>query len=213
MEANNTQLGVTATRRGVSLIELLGVMAVIVVLAGIAMGGIITAQGRARVTAAATAIDAYRAAFTNACISHPGVVNNRATAWSGESSYTSQQGLKKVVAHMNEFLDDELALYWDTELKCYVSMGLDPWNGHYILTEYPELTGTVSYFDPTVPGNQGIMALAIWVGGNTDAVQTTHTISQETYGIGLLFNSGIVTSFMQGFENTYTYTDYTVRMQ
>lgn len=213
MEENKIQLGVTATRRGVTLVELLGVMAVITILAGIAMGGIITAQGRARTTTAATAIDAYRAAFTNACISHPGVVNNRATAWSGESGYTSQQGLKKVVAHMNEFLDDELVLYWDTELNCYASVGSDPWNGRYLLTEYPELSGTVSYYDPTVPGNQGIMALAVWVGGNTDVIQTTQTISQETYGIGLLFNSGLVTSFMQGFEDTYTYTGYTVRMQ
>lgn len=198
-------------RRGVTLVELLGVMAVIAIISAVAVGGVLTAQEKARVTSAQSSIDAFDNAFATACITHPGVVGDRYEAASGGTNYRSEAGLKRLVSYMNETLDDSLDFYWDSSLSCYKSAGLDPWNGFYILTEYPVAPdGSVDYSDPTAEGIQSTMAVAIWATGNTDAILQSRTVTKDCYGIGLIFENGLGRSAYQGFDDAGTFTDYTI---
>lgn len=200
-------------RCGMTLVELLGVMAVIAIISAIAIGGVLNAQERARVTSAMSSIDAYDNAFATACITHPGVVSDRYKIVEGGATYSSQEGLKRLVAYMNETLDDQLDLYWDEALKCYKSAGLDPWNGHYILTEYPSSPdGSVDYSNPAAEKNQATMPVAIWVTGNTDALLTAQIVTKDCYGIGLIFQGGLGSSLYQGFDEQYSFTDYTIKL-
>lgn len=198
-------------RKGVTLLELLGVMAILAIIASIAVGGILTSQERARVTSAMSSIDAYDNAFATACIINPGIVGDRYMIIEGGGTYNSEEGFKRLVKYMNETLDDSLDFHWDDTRKCYVSMGRDPWGGNYILSEYP--VGSASgadYSDPSVEANQAVMACAIWCTGNTDSILVGKTVSKDCYGIGLVFKDGLGSSSYQGFDDQYNFTDATI---
>lgn len=198
-------------RRGVTLVELLGVMAVIAILSAVAIGGILTSQERARVTSAMSSIDAYDNAFATACITNPGIVGDRYAIIEGGGTYGSQEGLKRLVKYMNETLDDNLDFYWDASMKCYVSLGKDPWGGNFILTEYPVGSSSgADYSDPSQPNNQAVMACAIWCTGNTDSITLERTVSKDCYGIGMVFQNGLGSSSYQGFDDQYNFTDSTI---
>lgn len=198
-------------RRGLTLVELLGVMVVLVVLVGIAAGGIVSARNRASITSAESTIRAYADAFLSATTQHPGVVADRAAAWGTDgTSYTSERGLQKIVAYMNQFLDGTLTFVWDPVQKCYVSLGEDPWGGHYILTEHPKIPGGLNYYDPTVAGNESVMSLSIWATGNNDDVLVDHEVAEDSYGVCLVFTNGVVTDELQGFGGANKYTQATI---
>lgn len=201
----------TDRKAGTTLIELLGVMAVLAIIASVAIGGVMHAQERARVTSAETAIVAYRDAFLSACTAHPGLVGDRAAAWGdSETNYTSERGLGKLVAYMNEYLDGSLVLSWDPTNKYFISYGRDPWGGHYVLTEYPRIPGGTNYYDPTVAGNEGIMAAAIWATGNNDSILGQQKVAKETYGACMSFKGGLVDTIMPGFEDASQLIESTI---
>ena len=201
----------TQRKAGTTLIELLGVMAVLAIIAGLAIGGVMHAQEQARKTSAETAITAYRDAFISACNAHPGLVGDRAAAWGdSESNYSTEKGLQKLAGYMNEYLDGSLSLAWDPTGKYYKSVGLDPWGGNYILTEYPKIPGGLNYYDPTVGGNEGIMAASIWATGNNDSLLTQQKVTKDSYGALLLFKDGLAECLMPGFEKLDQFIDSTI---
>lgn len=198
---------------GMTLVELLGVMAVLAILAAVGIGGIMSAQTRARETSVATALSAYEDAFVSVFATSPGVAKDRSNNWIDEATYTSEEALKRLIHHMNQALDDQLDLRWDSSLKCYTSYGTDPWGGNYVLTEYPILADGTSYFDASAAGNEARMCVAVWATGNNDAVKQTKTIMEDCYGVGLMFVDGTATALYQGLNDEYNFTDATVKMQ
>ena len=199
-------------RRGMTMVELLGVMVVIAIIAGISIGGVLSGQERSRTTAALTAVSAYRDAFTNVCVAQPGVIADREANWVDAATYTSEHGLKKVVAKMNEYLESELMFFWDPTLKVYKSQGFDPWGEPYILTEYPvDPTGMINYFDASGAGS-GKMCLSVWCTGNTEVVMTDKVINEDCFGAGLLYTNGLVDAQLHGFEET-PFNTWQLKMQ
>lgn len=199
-------------RRGMTMVELLGVMVVIAILAAIAIGGVTSAQGRARDTSAMQALNGYKDAFTTVCVMNPGIITDRGKNWTDSTTYTSENGLKKVVTKMNELLDDELAMHWDVEQKCYVSMGQDPWGGNYILTEYPmDPAGGVNYYDPTA-GGKGVMALSVWCTGNVDFM-SAGVITKDTRGVAMSYIDGIINTVQQGIDKANNLEGWVLKFQ
>ena len=98
-------------RRGMTMVELLGVMVVMAILATVAIGGIQAAQKRARDTSAMQSLNGFKDAFTTVCVMNPGIISDRGKNWTDSTSYTSENGLKKIVTKMNELLDDELMMH------------------------------------------------------------------------------------------------------
>lgn len=186
---------------GTTLIELLGVMAVLAILATVAAGGVLFAQEKARISSAETSISAYRDAFISACSAHPGLVGDREAAWGADgSAYTSERGLQKLVIYMNEYLDGALALSWDPTNRYFKSFGTDPWGGYYILTDFPRVPGGTNYYDPTVPGNEGIVSASVWVTGNNDSILLDQVVGEKSYGACLVFKDGLGSAVLPGFE-------------
>ena len=199
-------------RSGMTMVELLGVMVVIAILSAIAIGGVTSAQNRARETTAMQALNGYKDAFTTVCVMNPGIITDRGNNWTDSTSYTSENGLKKVVTKMNELLDDELAMHWDAERKCYSSMGTDPWGGYYILTEYPmDPAGVVNYYDPTA-GGKGVMALAVWCTGNTDFT-TGDAVTKETKGVAMSYINGLINTVQQGIDKANNLEGWLIKFQ
>lgn len=195
-------------RHGITLVELLGVMVVLGILSIIAVGGVLSSQESARETTASSAISAYNDAFTTACITNPGIVSDRYVIVSGGGTYGSQEGFKRLVKYMNEVLEDTLDLHWDDSLKCYTSAGSDPWGGKYVMLEYP--TGSASgadYSDPAAAGNEAVMACSIWCTGNTDDILVGKSVTDDCYGIGLVFTGGLGSSQYQRFNDQFDFTD------
>lgn len=199
-------------RSGMTMVELLGVMVVIAILASIAIGGVTSAQGRARDTSAMQALNGYKDAFTTVCVMNPGIITDRGKNWTDSTTYTSENGLKKIVTKMNELLDDELAMHWDVTQKCYVSMGQDPWGGNYILTEYPmDPAGSVNYYDPTA-GGKGIMALAVWCTGNSDFM-SDGVIAKDTRGVAMSYIGGLIDTVSQGIDKANNLEGWVLKFQ
>ena len=200
-------------RKGMTMVELLGVMVVISIIAGVSVGGVLKGQERSRITQAQKAITAYRDAFTNVCVTSPGVVSDRTATWVDAATYSSEDGLKKVVAKMNDYLESPLMFYWDDTLKCYKSQGYDPWGEPYILTEYPvDREGLVNYFDASGAG-KGRMCLSIWCTGNTDAIFGERKINEDCIGLGVVFYSGLVEHNVHGLNEQYPFTGWELKIQ
>ena len=195
-----------------TLVELIGVMAVIVIIASIGSGGVSRMQKMARESNTETAMRAYSNAFSNAVIMHPSAVSDRIKAWTGESTYTSKEGLARVVSVMNTYVEEELAFMWDDTLKAYVSRGVDEWGGNYILTEYPIQSGGVSYFDPSID-RVPRMCLSVWNTGVNDDIFVSKVVPENCYGICLIFQNGLVDERYHGFEGDTPFTGWTLRMQ
>lgn len=206
-EAASARVICLRRRRGMTLVELLGVMIVLGILSIIAVGGVLSSQERARETTASSAISAYNDAFTTACITNPGIVSDRYVIVKGGGTYGSQEGFKRLIKYMNEVLEDTLDLYWNDSLKCYMSMGKDPWGGNYVMLEYPTGSSTgADYTDPSAVGNEAVMACSIWCTGNTDAILTGKTVTEDCYGIGLVFTDGLGTKYYQRFNEQFDFT-------
>ena len=205
---------VTKRRPGITLVEVLGVMVVIAIIASIGIGSITSGQRRARRVSAINALEAYQGAFTNACVHHPGFVGERLRNYQDPSTYSGSQTYGRLVGEMNEFLEEGLKLYWDDSLKCFTSSGLDPWNGRYVLTEYPiDPAGSVNWFDPTADGIPR-MCVSIWASGVTDDILTAKTVGPDAIGIALNFEGGIITTREQNIvEDVQELTDWTITMQ
>lgn len=190
-------------RRGMTLVELLGVMVVLAILAMITIGSITRAIERSRVTKALTAIDGYRSSFLSAVVSHPSVYGDRMSNWGDGTAYSSKEGLKRAAAFMNDTLDDNLHFYWNQDAGYYETTEKDPWGGTYILTEYPWSAEhpEADYYDCSkYPGN-AYFACSIWATGNNDALLSDDpTIADDSYGVCLLFADGIVTPKFNGFD-------------
>ena len=212
----NQESASLASRKGMTLVELLGVMVVLVILASLATGGILGGQEKARVASALTAVDAYKDAFSVTCITHPGIAGSRDAAWADEVTYSSQSGLAKLVNGINETVDDLLVLQWDDSLKCYRSTGTDPWGGYYVLLEYPVPADPVanpSYWDPTVAPGSSTFAVAIFATGNNDDILVNKIVGEESYGVGLTLAAGLISHQWHGFNDTLSFTDWSVKLQ
>lgn len=199
---------------GFSLVEILIAIVVIGILVGLSIVAGASAQEKARLTTAGTALEDYKSAFTSSVLQHPGAIDYRADAWleaedSGET-YTTKSGLEKLVKYMNASLEDRLKFSWDDELKAYVSAGDDPWGGKYILTEYPE-GATESYFNPIE--NSSALYCSIWATGRDETITSDKTICDKCVGFGIRFKDGVVTHWYHGVNGEeLPYTDCTIPM-
>ena len=193
-------------RRGMNMVELLGVMAVLGVLIGIVVGGVTSGQESARVTCAQQELSAYRGAFAQATVLRPGLLTKRLDTWgAGGAAYTSEAAFQELVALMNEALEEKLTLVWDSSRNCYRSRGEDPWGSYYILTEYPQLLtpsdGRTAENRFTPDPNTPEMACAIWATGSSGEILEDGTIGEDSYGVGLVYSSGICVEVYSGFDD------------
>lgn len=224
-------------RRGMTLVELLGVMVVLAILATIAVGSVLSSIERSRVTKALNALDGYRSAFMDATVTYPSLVGTRVAAWGTDgSTYSSREGLAKAVEYMNDVLDDDMQFYYDAA-GYYRTTGEDPWGGFYMLTEYPiphagatfdpvtfpETSGAVRY-PVTVPNYYSCsggsdpspgyyyFACSIWAVGNNDSLigNTVPTVAKDSYGVCLTFADGIATPIWNGFDKKAPFEDWTI---
>lgn len=200
-------------KKGMTLIEVIVVVIILSLLAGITYGSVSSSQNKARVAAVNTDLQAYKDAFTIACVTKPSLIDDRIAAWTDATTYSSEQGLKRLVRYMNEYLDENLAFSWDDELKCYVSRKNDAWGGKYILIEYPYQDSGVNYFDPTAPGNEGMLAISIWATGNTDTILEEKTIDKKCLGFGAIFKGGATTVSFHGFDGATPFDEYKLKIQ
>ena len=201
-------------RRGMNMIELLGVMAVLVILIGIGVGNVLSGQEKARVTSAQQALSSYRGAFMQATVIKPAILSDRLDEWTaagGESNYSSEDAFKRLVSLMNEALEDKLCLEWDANLACYRSRGKDPWGGHYILCEYPK-SDAENRFNPASLGTVEL-SCSIWATGSNGTLLEEGRVSDESYGVGLVYSTGMCVDTYSGFDSAVEkqrYTDYTI---
>lgn len=186
--------------------ELLIAIIVLGILVAITVNTGISAQRRARETAAITALGDFQGAFTTACINHPGIMKDRENAWKADTGYTTKDGLARLVQYMNESLDAEYAFYWNEEVGCYVSHREDPWGGMYYLTEYPYEDETSDGWDPTTGTGISALRCSIWVTGNDSSIESTETVGSNSIGIGLSYRAGSVSSQYQGLNDSSPFT-------
>ena len=202
----------TSRRDGITMVELLGVMVVLALLASIGVGGASHMQSMARESNTNAALRAYYNAFSNAVITHPGIVSDRIKSWTGESTYSSEKGLERVVSIMNTYVEEDLALVWDDTLKAYVSRGADEWGGNYILTEYPEQPSGVTYFDPSID-RVPRMCLSVWNTGINEDIITSKVVPENCYGAGMIFQNGLTSVIYHGVEDATPFNGWTLRFQ
>ena len=188
-------------RKGISLINILGAIAISVSLATFGIRSYSTSQEKGRQSTALQALDAYEQAFINACMTHPRLCHARLDAW---DDYNGEDAYAKVVGYMNQLLDDNLQFTWDDTSKYWVSRATDPWGGNYILCEYPEST-TETKFDPTLEPTP-TLRFSIWATGSDEGLLADPvTISDRAVGVGCVFANGLNDFFRQnkGTEPVY----------
>ena len=169
-------------RRGMNLVEMVGVVAILAVLIGIGVGGVSAAQQKARIVTCEKALAAYQGAFISATGEKPAL------------AFATYDDYSELVPLMNSVLDETLQLeavvvggktFWK-------ALGQDPWGGDYVLTVHPN-HGTPA--QPTI-------SCSIWSTGLYDiGTEPTGTeIQEDFYGIGLKFSGGLVTYIWNGFN-------------
>ena len=203
-------------RRGFSLPEALIVIVVVGVLMGVAVPSYSKSQEQTRVSNCEKAITAYSDAFTNATMTHPGLVKDRLKAWKDPTGYSSEKAYSKLVTYINNYVEDQLTFDWDPALLCYKSKGQDPWGGHYILTEYPDEPGGQSWLNPMQEGSVS-MRFSIWATGNSDSllevVDSEVTITEECYGAAFVFTDGLTSTILNNLEEDAPFIGHTLRLQ
>lgn len=175
--------------RGTNLVELIGVMVVILILCSIGVGIASVAIHNSKRATAEKGLADYASVFTQVCTTHPGIVKDRKAAWGGSETYTSQEGLKRLVLYMNELLPEERAFVWNSA-GYFESLGGDPWKGKYILTEYP-VTAYENYYDPSLREENSIEC-SLWCTGNSDYLLETKSIGSDEIGVALRYCDGLV---------------------
>lgn len=86
-------------RRGVTLVELLGVMAVVAILAAIAIGGITAARDSANETTVQSDIRTYQMAVQQALVQHPEIMKFTATK--------PANGVEVLVGYINDQIEEQ----------------------------------------------------------------------------------------------------------
>lgn len=206
---------VKSKRKGITLIELLGVMVVMAILMAIAISGVMAAQRRAREVKALSALEGYHSAFLSAAETHPSIFGDRIEQWGTDgSTYKSKAAFERTVTFMNATLDVELKMSWDDTTKLWTSNETDPWGGHYVLMEYPTSSSSpdTNYYDCSAGENgYDVFAFSIWCTGNNDYILSSSPyIVDEIYGIGITFSEGVVKETYHGFNELYPFTGYNI---
>ncbi len=201
-------------RQGFSLVELLIAIVVLGILAGMLINSGVSAQRKARVTAAMTVLRDYDAAFSMACLTHPGIMTDREEAWGADGTgYTTKAAMERVVTYMNESLEASSQLRWDDTNQRYESVGEDPWGGKFVLTEFPLETETSSGYNPLESGSvaESAMRLAIWATGIDASIEVEKKVSKVSVGLAMEYRNGFTQSYFHGVNDEYRYTDYIVK--
>ena len=198
--------------RGFSLIELLVAVIVLGILSSMYLYSGSRAQERARITSELTAIEDFESAFIAAYSDHPGIVSSRKDNWphTGLVDYSSERGLAKIVRGMNVSLQDSLQFKWDPDLKVYRSVGNDPWNGYYILTEYPYESD--EDFDPENGMSKGSAMIAIFATG-MDRNILEGKVSDLSKGVAFEYKNGDFTKTYQGLEDSFVFSGRQIIIQ
>lgn len=197
------------SRKGFSLIELLVAIVVLAILGTITITAGTAAQRRARVTSAMTVFSDYRSAFNTAIMDHPGLVNDREELWVGPDGtdtgvmYTSKEAFKRLVGYMNSSLSADLQLVPSADGPYYESKGNDPWGGKYVMLEYPDIPGGLSYYDPTQPHSKATICMSIWCTGvDSDIIIPDEnglvTVRDFSVGIAVMDHAGDLSSETHG---------------
>lgn len=198
-------------RKGFSLVELLVAASILSLLGGALLVSGMSAQHKARITSVMTVFDDYSLAFRQACMLHPGIVNDREKAWgSNGSSYSTSKGMERIVKYMNESLSEQLKLVLSADGKYYESVGNDPWGGKYVLLEYPDtsgLPGGKSYYDPTTVDSFASMRVSIWCSGANKDITTVDgsgfsSVSEKDVGCTLVNVAGDLSFDTHGLDDS-----------
>lgn len=154
-------------KRATNLVELIGVMIVIIIIAGIAIGGIIAARDKANITSAQSDIRTFQTAIQQVVMSHPEIMKY--------SDSKPANSVQNIVALVNDALEED----WQFEVLSGVTgsgavagstVKRDPWNnayGLYIYTDdctetYTDETGT-----PLLPSDSCITIAVVSAGKNS----------------------------------------------
>lgn len=195
-------------RRGFSLIELLIAVVVLGILAAMVVNSGLSAQKKARATAALTALKDYEAAFSTAVMTHPGIMTDREKAWGDGTGYTTKKAMERVLSYMNESLETDLQLGWNDAATRYESVGEDPWGGKYIITEFPLVAEDATGYNPTEAGSpaEAAMRLAIFATGVDGSIEEDKKVHDGSIGVGLEYRHGYVSSYFQGVSESYPFS-------
>lgn len=200
--------------KGFSLVELLIAIVVLGILAGMLINSGVSAQRKARITAAMTVLRDYDAAFSTACLTHPGLMSDRAEAWGDDGTgYTTKAAMERVVGYMNDSLEPSSQLRWDDTNQRYESVGDDPWGGKFVLTEFPLESDTASGYNPLEVGSvaESAMRLAIWATGVDASIEAEKKVNKVSVGLALEYRNGYTQSYFHGVDEQYPYIDYIVK--
>lgn len=208
-------------RRGFSLVELLIAVVVLGILAAMVINSGLSAQKRARNTAALTALKDYEAAFSTACMTHPGIMMDREDAWGDGTGYTTKAAMERVLSYMNEGLESSLQIGWSDTNSRYESVGEDPWGGKYIITEFPLVAEDAPGYSPVEAGGpaEAAMRLAVFSTGGDASIEEAKVVHDGSVGVALSYKGGYVNAFYQGVNESYPFsakgspegTDYIVK--
>ena len=197
-------------RRGLSTIELIVIITAVGILSAIGLANYSDSVEDTRVATCKGTVEDYLDVFTTVCGERPGLVRLKKDTWTTVDAYSAEQAFFKLVVSMNQLLDEEAQFYWDDSIKCWRSVGDDPWGGFYILTDHPESDTEkyVEYSASNYPEN--FLPLSIWATGNNDAVLETQTVTNECYGGAFVFRGGVVSSTLNGFDNSAPFEGFTL---
>lgn len=181
---------------GFSLVELLVAIAVLGILTTLVIVSGSSAQQKARVTKMLSHYDGYASAFSETVLTYPGVMHDRKKIIDSSTppgnSYSSKDGLSRVVFEINRLVDSDLQFVWNDEWKCYVSHGKDPWGGRYILTEYPQTNAADTDRYMAVGDYESCMSCSIWVEGPDHGI-VSGIIGEDSMGVLFQYINGTCT--------------------
>lgn len=217
-------------KKGVTLIELIGVMIIIAILLGIGGAAVSYGMQKSRETSVQSALKSYESAFSSIIMDRPGIQSTTFDAieaitadGAGAITYSSKEVHKETVALMNTILEPELQLAWNDTAGWYESVGNDPYGGKYIFTEVPVDLSTEPSYDPDTfdisayvwdyskveyktADNAPVYTFVIASTGRTDSIDSRRVISEKDAAMKVSLTGGVLSTEVSGLGK-YIFSD------